>query len=95
MRQLHAYARAAGRDPTSIALTFRVPMQVLPSRSRAAAGDRPRFQGTAAQVTADVREYQALGVTHFVFDAVARDGKAILTNMERFANDVRPKIKPK
>ena len=95
VRALHAHARAAGRDPASIALTFRVPMQVLPSRSRAAGGDRPLFQGTAAQVIGDVREYQALGVTHFVFDSVARDLKAILTNMERFANDVRPKIKSK
>jgi hypothetical protein len=50
------------------------------------------FQGTAAEVTDDVRRYQALGVSHFVFDPVRPDLKAVLTNMDRFANEVRPKV---
>ncbi len=93
VKRLHAYARAAARDPASIALTFRAPMLVLPSRARAAAGDRPLLQGTAAQVAADIRQYQALGVSHFVFDSVGQDLKGLLENLERFANDVWPKLK--
>ncbi len=96
VKQLHAYAREAGRDPSAITLTFRAPMQVLPSRGRRGAGsDRPLFQGTSAQVVADLREYQALGVSHFVFDAVAPDAKAVLVNLERFAHDVRPQLAPR
>jgi probable F420-dependent oxidoreductase len=93
VKQLHAYARAAGRDPASITLTFRAPMRVLSSRAKAPAGDRPLFQGTAARIVADIRAYRSLGVEHFVFDSVATDLKALLTNLDRFANDVRPKIR--
>jgi probable F420-dependent oxidoreductase len=93
VKQLHAYARGAGRDPAAITQSFRAPMQVLANRARPAlGGPRPPFQGTAAQVAADLREYQALGVSHFVFDPVTPDPKAVLTNLERFAHDVRPKL---
>jgi hypothetical protein len=43
-------------------------------------------------VADDIRRYQGLGVRHFVFDPVRPDLRAALTNMERFANDVRPKV---
>ncbi len=55
-------------------------------------GDRPLFQGTAADVIADIRAYAAAGVTHFVFDPTVPDLKAALTNMERFAQDIRGKL---
>jgi probable F420-dependent oxidoreductase len=90
--QLRAWAQEAGRDPKSIALTVRVPMEVRPKTAKAPAGERPLFQGTAADVIADIRAYQAAGVTHFVFDPTVPDVKAALGNMERFANDVRGKV---
>lgn len=93
VKQVHAWARRAGRDPQAITLTFRAPMAVWPKRSKAPAGDRQLFQGTAEQVIADIRQYQALGVTHFVFDFTVPDVKQILANMERFADEVRPKVK--
>jgi hypothetical protein len=49
------------------------------------------FQGTAAEVLADVRRYAALGVSHFVFDPVRPDARALLDTMARFAEDVRPR----
>ena len=90
--EIAAHARQAGRDPRSITLTLRVPMQVRSPRDKAPAGHRPLFQGTAPEVRADVERYAALGVAHFVFDATAPDPKATLANMERFADEVRPKI---
>ncbi len=92
VKQLASYAQQAGRDPRSIALTFRAPMEVRGARGKGPGGDRPLFQGTAAEVIADVRRYQALGVTHFVFDPVRPDVKAALASLERFAHDVRPKV---
>jgi alkanesulfonate monooxygenase SsuD/methylene tetrahydromethanopterin reductase-like flavin-dependent oxidoreductase (luciferase family) len=89
---LHDAARKAGRDPRSITLTIRVPMEVRGKRAKAAGGDRPLFQGTADEVVADIRRYQALGVSHFVFDHTVPEMRAVLANMERFANDVRPKV---
>ena len=90
--QVREWARRAGRDPKAVQLTLRVPMGVRPSRVKAPAGERPMFQGTATEVTADVQVYQRLGVTHFVFDPTVPDLRAVLANLERFAADVRPKV---
>ncbi len=92
VRQLHAYARQAGRDPAAITLTFRAPMEVRPRRAKAPGGDRPLLQGTAAEVASDIRRYQAVGVTHFVFDPTRPDLRWALANLERFADEVRPKL---
>jgi probable F420-dependent oxidoreductase len=92
VKQLHAWAAEAGRDPASITLTFRGPMEVRSARAKAPAGDRPLFQGTAAEVLADLRRYEALGVSHVVFDPVRPELRAVLDNMARFAEDVRPKL---
>ena len=92
VEELHAWARKAGRDPKSIKLTIRVPMEVRGKNAKAGAGDRPPFQGTADEIAADIRRYQALGVSHFVFDHTVQELRAVLANMERFASDVRPKL---
>ncbi len=93
VKQIHAWASRAGRNPKEITLTFRAPMEVWPKRAKPPAGDRPLLRGTAAQVIEDIRQYQALGVSHFVFDFTATDVKTIIANMERFAEEVRPKVK--
>ena len=92
VKRLHALAAEAGRDPASIALTFRAPMEVRSSRAKAPAGDRPLFQGTAAEVLGDIRRYEAHGVSHMVFDPVRPELRAVLDNMARFAEEVRPKL---
>jgi alkanesulfonate monooxygenase SsuD/methylene tetrahydromethanopterin reductase-like flavin-dependent oxidoreductase (luciferase family) len=91
-RQIRAWAKEAGRDPASVKLTVRVPMEVRPRRAAPPAGDRPLFQGTADQVIADIRAYAAAGVSHFVFDPTTQDLRAVLDNLERFAHDVRPAL---
>jgi probable F420-dependent oxidoreductase len=90
---VHGWARKAGRDPKSITLSFRVPLEVAPKRTKPAGGDRTLFRGTAAEVIRDIRNYQALGVTHFVFDLAPQDLRGALALMERFAEDVRPAIR--
>jgi probable F420-dependent oxidoreductase len=92
VKQVQAWAQRAGRDPKAVTLTLRVPMEVRPKTAKAPAGDRPLFQGTAAEIRDDLRAYEALGVSHVVFDAAHADLKSVLTNMERFAHDVRPLV---
>ncbi|MBI4271437.1 MAG: LLM class F420-dependent oxidoreductase [Candidatus Rokubacteria bacterium] len=92
VKRIHHAALAAGRDPRAITLTLRCPMQVRSPRAKAAAGERPLFQGTAAEVTEDVRRYAAVGVSHFVFDPTVPDLRAVLANMERFAEAVRARL---
>jgi probable F420-dependent oxidoreductase len=92
VRRLHGWAQAAGRDPKSITLSLRVPMEVRAKSLKSPGGDRPLFQGTAEQVIADIRSYAAAGVTHFVFDFTHPDLRVALANLERFAHDVRPTL---
>jgi probable F420-dependent oxidoreductase len=93
--QLRAWAKEAGRDPETITLTVRVPMAVRSARTKAPAGERPLFQGTAGEVLADIQAYAQAGVTHFVFDPVTTALKDVLANMDRFADEVRPRVKRK
>ncbi len=90
--RLHAHAQSTGRDPKTITLSLRVPMEVRAKGLKAPAGDRPFFQGTADQLIADIRSYAQVGVTHFVFDFTQPELRAALENLERFAKDVRPKL---
>ena len=66
-----------------------------PRRLQASGAPADLFQGTAEQVTADIRAYAAVGVTHFVFDSTHQDMSAVLANMERFAKDVMPGFAPR
>ncbi|HYB41787.1 MAG TPA: LLM class F420-dependent oxidoreductase [Candidatus Methylomirabilis sp.] len=88
---IHGWARKAGRDPKDIALSFRAPLDLAPKRAKSEGGDRAPFRGTAAEVIQDVRDYQAAGVTDFVFDLAPQDVRSQLALMERFADEVRPK----
>ena len=92
VKQLHAWAKRAGRDPKAVALTLRVPMEVRAKMAKAPAGDRPMFQGTPAEIGDDLQAYATLGVSHVIFDAAHSDLKSVLQNMERFAQDVRPVV---
>ena len=68
------WARKAGRDPRAITLSLPLPAGTC---SRSAPSPREAsgtlFRGTAAEVIGDIKAYEALGVTHFVFDPVAQD----------------------
>ena len=88
---IHGWAKKAGRDPHSITLSFRAPMDLQSPRAKPAAGDRVMFRGTAPQVIGDIKTYQALGVTDFIFDIAAPDARGMVAAMERFADEVRPK----
>ncbi len=88
---VHGWARKAGRDPKSITLSFRVPLELARKRAKPGAGDRLLFRGTAAEVIQDIRSYQALGVTHFVFDLAPQDLRGALGLIDRVAEEIRPK----
>ena len=89
---IHGWARKAGRDPNAITLSFRAPLDLLPKRAKPAGGDHIPFRGAAAQVIQDIRDYQAVGVTHFIFDLAPQDVRGQLTTMDRFAEEIRPRV---
>ncbi|PYO56511.1 MAG: hypothetical protein DMD83_14055, partial [Candidatus Rokuibacteriota bacterium] len=88
---IHGWARKAGRDAKDITLSLRAPLELVPKRAKPSAGDRVPFRGAASEVTQDIKEYQALGVSHFIFDLTPPDLRGQLAMMERFAAEVRPK----
>jgi probable F420-dependent oxidoreductase len=88
---IHGWARKADRDPKDITLSIRAPMELTPGRAKPVAGDRVPFRGYAAEVVQDIKAYQAVGVTDFVFDLASPDLRRQLGTMERFADEVRPK----
>ncbi|HEU4438855.1 MAG TPA: LLM class F420-dependent oxidoreductase [Methylomirabilota bacterium] len=92
LKVIHAWAQKAGRDPKAIALSLRVPLELAPKRGKATVSDQPGFRGSAADVIGHIKSYQALGVTHFVFDLAPADLRGQLALMERFAEEVRPKV---
>jgi probable F420-dependent oxidoreductase len=88
---IHGWARKAGRNPTDITLSLRVPLELQPKSAKPGGGDRVAFRGTASEVIQDIRGYQAVGVTHFIFDLTPPDVRGQLALMDRFAADVRPR----
>jgi probable F420-dependent oxidoreductase len=90
--RLHALARAAGRDPASIKLTFWVPMEIRSNLAKDPGGDRLMFRGTAKEVIADIKQYQDVGVSYIVLHQSKVDVDANIANIERFCEDVRPHV---
>jgi len=88
---IHGWARKAGRKPEDITLSIRAPLDLSSGRGKPAAGDRLPFRGQAAEVVQDIKAYQGVGVTDFIFDVAASDLRGQLAMMERFAEEVRPK----
>ena len=67
-------------------------MEVRSRTTKAATGERPLLQGTAAEVAGDIQQYAALGVTHFVWDPTHQDMPSVLDNLERFVHDVATRV---
>ena len=69
-----------------------MPLELAAKRGKVAVSDQPGFRGTAQDVIRHIKSYQVLGVSHFVFDLAPQDLKGQLTLMDRFAQEVRPKV---
>jgi probable F420-dependent oxidoreductase len=87
---LRSQAEAAGRDPRAITLSFRAPIRFTDG---AFSGPRMPFLGTPAQITEDIRTYQRLGVRHLVFDFPGPTVEAVIEQLHRFAEEIRPQFR--
>ncbi len=88
VRQLRDMAAAAGRDPSSITISFKAPLKF-----EEAPGTRAPLAGSPSQIVEDLQAYVAAGVRHFVLDFSVPAVPAMLDVLERFAADVRPKVR--
>ncbi len=87
---LRAQAEAAGRDPKTITLSLRAPIRFTDGT---APGVRTPFIGSRDQIVEDIRAYARLGVRHLVFDFPGPTVEAIIEQLHRFAEEVRPQFR--
>jgi alkanesulfonate monooxygenase SsuD/methylene tetrahydromethanopterin reductase-like flavin-dependent oxidoreductase (luciferase family) len=78
-----------GRAPGSVAIATKLPCVF---RDEPASGDEPPTIGSPRAIVDALRRYQELGSSHFVLDIVPETRQAALDTMERFAQEVRPKL---
>jgi probable F420-dependent oxidoreductase len=87
VRRLRALADAAGREPGSIAITFKGPISFDRTTN-----PRTPLTGSAAQIVEDLQAYVAAGVSHFVLDFTVATVPAMVEVLERFAAEVRGRV---
>jgi probable F420-dependent oxidoreductase len=90
--RIRALAAQAGRDPASIGVAFRGPLDLSPARGRATGDGLPPLTGPLDKVAADIRAYQAAGVDTMIFDSPRPDPAAMVTAMRRVARELRPRL---
>ncbi len=87
---LRTQAETSGRDPKAITLSFRAPIRFTDGD---ASSSRTPFIGSRDQIIEDIRTYQRLGVGHLIFDFAGPSVEAILEQLHRFAEEVRPAVR--
>jgi probable F420-dependent oxidoreductase len=92
LERLAAFAEAEGRTLADFDIVYRVHGYHL---RQASGHERQPFDGTADDIASDIRQFEALGVTHLVID-FTRDQQTldgVLSNMEAFATQVWPRVR--
>ena len=90
--RLRKFAADAGRDPASIALTYRIKRYGEAVPGKAPDGERRLFSGSAADIAGDLRALRDLGVTAVDIDFERPDPDASLAEMRRFKETVLARI---
>jgi probable F420-dependent oxidoreductase len=81
LRQLTA---AAGRDPASVALTYRVKRYGETVPDKASDGEKRLFSGSTADIIEDLRALRDLGVSAIDIDFERPDAEAAIAEMQSF-----------
>jgi len=78
-----------GRAHDSVDITLKLP---LVFQNEAPNADDPPTIGTAQTIIDSLKRYEELGASHFVLDVTPETLQACLDTMERFAQEIRPKL---
>ena len=90
--RLRRLTTEAGRDPASVALTYRVKRYGEAVPERASDGNRRLFSGTSADIVADLRVLRDLGVSAVDIDFERPDAAASIAEMRRFKEVVLSRL---
>jgi probable F420-dependent oxidoreductase len=78
----------AGREPASVGLTYRVKRYGEAVPTKASDGERRLFSGSAADIVADLKALQRLGVSAVDIDFERPDVDTSLAEMRRFQEEI-------
>jgi probable F420-dependent oxidoreductase len=90
--RLRRFAAEAGRDPASVALTYRVKRYGEAVPERASDGERRLFSGTDEDIIADLRALRDLGVAAIDIDFECPEPDASIAEMRRFKEKVLSRV---
>jgi len=83
----------AGRDPSGVALAYRVHRHSALAPAKADDGERHLFSGSAAEIAGDLRAMRELGVEAVDFSFPEPTADAVLAAMRKFHDEVVAKIR--
>jgi probable F420-dependent oxidoreductase len=83
----------AGRNPSAVALAYRVSSNPEAQPKGTVDGERKLFTGSAADFAGDIRALSDAGVTSFDFGMFGPTLAATIDNMRRFKDEVVAKVK--
>ena len=92
LARLAAFAEVEGRTLDEFDIVYRIHDYSL---QQTASAERRPFHGTADKIAADIRQFEALGVTHLVLDFMrqSRNLDEVLAHMETFATQLWPLVR--
>jgi alkanesulfonate monooxygenase SsuD/methylene tetrahydromethanopterin reductase-like flavin-dependent oxidoreductase (luciferase family) len=91
--ELHAIARAAGRDPKSIDVGYLVVWPVNWTEQKSQEGGRRLFTGSSADMAADAAALARVGVRHVALTFQTASIAETLARMHKFAGEVMPLVR--
>ena len=86
---LNRYLEEAGRTPESLEIAVKLP---LIFQDGPPASDQPSTQGRAVDMIDAIERYREAGASQLVMDFVPESLATALDTMERFAQEVRPRL---
>jgi probable F420-dependent oxidoreductase len=92
VERLRRLTREAGRDPSQIALAYRVSSWGKSLPARADDGERRLFSGETTDIVSDLLAFREFGVGHVDFGFAGVSADEMITNMRRFREDVLAKV---
>ena len=91
VERLRKLTQEAGRDPASVALAYRVQRHGTEVPATADNGEKSLFSGSPAEVAADLRAMEDLGVVAVDFNFAGSTPDAVVAAMRQFRDEVLAK----
>jgi probable F420-dependent oxidoreductase len=92
VERLRRLTAEAGRDPTSVALTYRVKRYGEAVPDKASDGERRLFSGSISDIVADLKALREIGVSAVDIDFERPDAEASIAEMRRFQEQVIARV---